>query len=793
MINIRYGQYPLLFLNSLIFCYGLGVLSAEKYILPTKCLFLLLIVNFGLAVYFMQKKHSLTFLPVAALFLLLGHLAASAAFFVPADNIISYENKSVTVEGVICEEPAVRLGSDGLYHITYTADIYKATYNRQTHNAEGRIFIYKKQPDLAGTAQIGDTISTTGTVRQIRGYHNPGQINSELRARCQGIYGFISAGKADIKIISSSHDFNLKKFSSDIRNHILNELLKAMPPDDAYMIFAMLFGGYGNISPELLEAFSLTGIIHILSVSGSHISLIAAFLLSLGRLCRLPRPLNLLFLIIFISLYTVLCGCTSPVLRAAAMGLLSAVALTLHKSHEAAHLLSITALIMLLVNPLLLFDISFQLSFASTAGLVYLMTKIRQKLYCLPRFVADNVALTLSAQIMTLPLIAWYFNTLSFSSLLANLIAVPLLEFIILLSLAASLVIIFPFAAKILFISSSLILGLANIFTLHLAKLPFSSVYLPAFSPILIFFYYSVLFAIFNHKTAALCIKAIRKYKFISASLLFCFMIFSLYTFFKPHDLEIHFLDIGQGDCILIITPHHKSVMIDTGGSMNSDFDIGARVDLPYLKHYGVTKLDYLILSHADADHAEGARTILQKIPVNHLIIADQPLDEYKKTLKLLPSDDSLNRAIIARTDMKFTLDDVYFKFLCGDKNSALKSGNEASNVLKLTYHNFSVLFTGDLPAEQEKELVRERRDLQSTVLKVAHHGSKTSSSAEFLQAVKPQFAVISVGKYNSFNHPSPEVIDRLNDLNIITYRTDINGATVFFTDGYKLKIDTFD
>lgn len=792
MMNIHYGQFPLLFLNSLILCYSLGVYGAEKYTLPHKCLFLLLIVNFCLAVHLMLKKHRLTFIPVIIIFLLLGFLSGSAAFSVSADNISRWENKSLTVEGTVCEEPSVRRDSNGIYHLSYIIDTHKISQKNNIQDVSGKIYIYKKQKNLHSLAKIGDTVSTFGTICQIRGYHNPGQINRELRARQMGIYGFISAGKADIKIIKSDTDFNLKKISADLRHKILNSLLFIMPADDAYMIFAMLFGGYDNIPAELLEAFSLTGIIHVLSVSGSHISLIAGFLLSICRLFRLPRSLNLLLLIIVISFYAFLCGFSSPVIRAAIMGVLSSAALTLHKSHEAAHLLSITALVMLLIQPLLLFHISFQLSFASTAGLVYLVSRFRQPLYFLPRFLADNIALTISVQIMTLPLIAWYFNSLSPSSLIANLIAVPLLEFIIILSLIGCIFLFTPFIAKICFISSSLILGLANIFTLQIASLPFASIYIPTLPFISSVFYYIILFIVFNRKTASFCLKTIIRYRFFTAVLSLICLLLSIYFVFKPHDLQIHFIDVGQGDCILIITPHQKAIMIDTGGSINSDFNIGTRVDLPYLRHYGITKLDYLILSHADADHAQSAYTILQKIPVNHFIIANQPLNEYTKVLKLPPDSRILNKAVIAKTDMNFTLDNVQFQFLHANGNPSLNTGNAASNVLKLSYHNFSALFTGDLPEKQEHELIQNRSDLQSTVLKIAHHGSKTSSSREFLQAVKPDFAVISVGKYNSFDHPNPEVIQRLNELQIPIYRTDTNGAVVFSTDGYKLKIDTF-
>ena len=258
----------------------------------------------------------------------------------------------------------------------------------------------------------------------------------------------------------------------------------------------------------------------------------------------------------------------------------------------------------------------------------------------------------------------------------------------------------------------------------------------------------------------------------------------------KPSPLQIHFIDVGQGDACLIITPHQHSILIDTGGSINSDFDIGSYVDLPYLRHYGINKLDYLILSHADADHSGGASSILQKIPINHLIIADEDKDLYAKILKLPLNNPLLAKAIVAKENTAFNLEDIHFQFLQNDEKENLKSSNDSSNVLKLTYHNFSVLFTGDLPQTQEKYLLN--KNIASTILKVAHHGSKTSSSQEFLEHVRPQLAIISVGKYNSFGHPSKEVLDRLNNLPTKILRTDEKGAIIIYTDGYNFSFKTF-
>lgn len=149
-----------------------------------------------------------------------------------------------------------------------------------------------------------------------------------------------------------------------------------------------------------------------------------------------------------------------------------------------------------------------------------------------------------------------------------------------------------------------------------------------------------------------------------------------------------------------------------------------------------------------------------------------------------------LARAIVAKENTAFNLEDIHFQFLQNDEKENLKSSNDSSNVLKLTYHNFSVLFTGDLPQTQEKYLLN--KNIASTILKVAHHGSKTSSSQEFLEHVRPQLAIISVGKYNSFGHPSKEVLDRLNNLPTKILRTDEKGAIVIYTDGYNFSFKTF-
>ena len=787
-----YGQHPLIFINSLIVCYSLGIYFSQKpfWLVESKYLFLLLCVNFLIAVYAVWHKTKYTFIWLMILFCLIGMLRGGLAFTVAPDNISKYENQNITIQGKIVAEPTIRQDSKQIYHLTYIVDVQSVKHPQGTDKTSGKIYLYKQQKDLTNLAQINDTIAASGKVRLIRGYHNPGLINRELLSREQGIYASLSASKAPIKIITKDTAFSILKLSVQIRQNVLNSLKNIMPENNANTIYAMLFGGYSDIDQELLDAFATTGIIHILSVSGSHISLLIGFILSLGNLVKLPKNISLIILIFVVGFYAILCGCVPPVIRASVMGLLSAIALNFNRENQAANLLSITALIMLLLEPLLLFHISFQLSFASTAGLIYIMPVLVSKFSFLPRFIADNLALTLSAQIMAFPLIAWYFNSLSLSSLLANLIIMPPLEFVIILGLLGTMLnICLPFIhflQQILFVLASVLFNFASDLTLYLAQIPFAKIYVPTISFAIVSCYYLGIFLCLKHS------KLLLKYSKIIFIFMGIMLSLNFYLYHTNDDLQIHFIDVGQGDAMLIITPHKRAIMLDTGGSVNSDFDLGERVDLPYLRHYGITQLDYLILSHSDADHAGGAKTILAKIPVNHLIIADEDLTNYAKTLQLPLQSNVLQNAIVAKNNLQFTLDGINFVFL-QTKTTSTKSSNEASNVLKLSYRNFSALFTGDLPAESEQALLATQADLNATILKVAHHGSKTSSSEEFLNAVRPQFAIISAGKYNSFGHPHEEVLARLNELPTKILRTDLYGAIVFTSDGYRLKVHTFD
>ncbi len=572
-----------------------------------------------------------------------------------------------------------------------------------------------------------------------------------------------------------------------------------MPKEDAAAIFAMLFGGYGGLQPELLEAFTSTGIVHILSVSGSHISLIAAVMAWLGMALRLSKGLRAVLVIGTIVVYSLLSGCVPPVIRSAVMGGLAFLALSLDRERDARRILLITGLVMLTVYPLLLFHISFQLSFLATAGLLYLAPVMREwlKKRRLGESVSAGLAITMAAQLSTLPILAWYFNQLSISSLLANLTIVPIVELIIVIGLFGGIIaFLLPFLGRIVYVGDSLLLGIVYEMARWMAKLPGSMIWIPTLNGWAVSLYYALLGVVAMDKPwqekLLEFVKARRQY-FLLAVLALLLFLGGRYLAHSG-EMTLAAVSVGQGDALVLQTPEGRVLLFDTGGTRDEDFDIGEKVLLPYLRHYGMNRVEAVFLTHAHADHAEGTGAVLRHLVVGKVYTAWEGKDEYAKSFHLSQADPLLNKLEPARQGAAMEVDGVRVEVLYAPEVVAPGSGNEASNVYKITYGEASFLITGDLTKENEAVILsqQDQGELHSTVLKVGHHGSDTSSSEEFLKAVSPNFAVICVGADNSFGHPKAKVLERLQQAGAEIHRTDLEGEVVFHTDGKKMWVESY-
>ena len=257
--------------------------------------------------------------------------------------------------------------------------------------------------------------------------------------------------------------------------------------------------------------------------------------------------------------------------------------------------------------------------------------------------------------------------------------------------------------------------------------------------------------------------------------------------------LQVHFVDVGQGDCCLVITPHGKGLLFDSGGSRDASYDIGSRVVKPYLMHYGIRELAGIFLTHCHEDHAAGAGYVVKTMPVGAVYIAAEGKNAYAASMRIAQTDPMLMHFDRAHKGDVYELDGVKVEVLYSpEQPEGGGTGNEVSNVYRIRYGDISFLITGDLTKENEAEMLADGVNVKSTVLKIGHHGSKTSSSGAFLQAVFPMCGVFCVGEGNSFGHPKPEIVKRFSDMGIRTFRTDKDGAVLFQTDGKKLWVEKY-
>ena len=792
------GQQQEIFLAFLLMMLAAGIGSGSFYHFPAGILLALLLITVLLSVWGVKRNRKWTWLAVGSAFFLLGILRYGAAANLPAQDISHWSRKNVQVTGALREEPRLTTDAQGHRKQRYLLAVNKIKEQGEAWQAaSGGLYIYARSED-APAVRIGDEVTAAGKLRSPHGYQNPGQLDTKMLLKSQGITAALAAGKQGIKVKPVETAAVARKLV-EVRQHYRESMAKVMPPEDAAAIFAMLFGGYDGLKPELVEAFTVTGIVHILSVSGSHISLLAAVMAGLGTLLRLPKAVTAVLVVTIIVIYSLLAGAVPPVIRSALMGGLAFVALALERERDARRILLLTGLVLLIVMPLWLFHISFQLSFMATAGLLYLAPIWQKYLreHGCNDYLAAGLAITLAAQLATLPILAWYFNQLSLASLLANLVVVPLVEMMIVLGLLAGvLAFILPWCGSIVFACDSLLLGIVEEVTAKIAALPYSQLWIPSLSFGWGLLYYGLLgVCLFKAEQRAKIwagIKARRQVWGIAALTLTVF-VFS-WQMAKPQELQVCFIDVGQGDAALIITPHGHGVMFDCGGTRDGAFDVGAKVDVPYLLHCGVLKLDAIYISHSHEDHAAGASAIMKKLPVSQVVTADEGLSAYARSMRLGDNDPLLHKFHTAKQGEQLTVDGVTIEVLyapkvSGDEN---KTGNEASNVYRVSYGKASFLFTGDLTQEREKDLLAAGINPHSTVLKVGHHGSDTSSSEDFLQAVSPKYAVICVGADNGFGHPKAAVLERLNRMGVKILRTDLDGEIKFYTDGKNIRVQKY-
>lgn len=474
------------------------------------------------------------------------------------------------------------------------------------------------------------------------------------------------------------------------------------------------------------------------------------------------------------------------------MAMLGNIAVLVCRKNDIINNMAISLGLILLQNPFAITNTGLILSYSATLGIIGFVPILKAKIEKKQEETEKQKWITklkeisivsASAWVAILPISMVFFQTISFIFLLSNMMVSFLMGMIVMLGFLVSIPISIPFVANILGIVLSILIGMSEFFS----KLPLSQV-LVCSPPILVvvLYYCSLLTWVsiqnirqktdkrrihkqflkgIEHRKKWLWRNKKRVVAVLTIVMISCFVFKTL-----PQDLGIHFIDVGQGDCTLITTPNHRTILIDGGGSVNSEkYDVGKRVLLPYLLNHGIKKIDLLVVSHFDADHCKGLMAILEKLEVNKLVIGKQKeeSEEYKAILeqakKKKVSIQTVEKGKKLKIEKNLWLDVLY-----PEEPLKLQGLNNNSLVLKLNYGNFNMLFTGDIEKEAEQKLLTDylgTDTLKATALKIAHHGSKTSTTKEFLKAVNPKISLIGVGENNLFGHPNGEVLERLKQI----------------------------
>ncbi|WP_191090622.1 DNA internalization-related competence protein ComEC/Rec2 [Niallia endozanthoxylica] len=572
-----------------------------------------------------------------------------------------------------------------------------------------------------------------------------------------------------------------------IRADGIHYLQAYFPKETVPLAAALLFGTSDLLSSDTMDDYRNLGLVHLLAISGLHIAIIVAIVNFLLLRMGITREKSFVMLIVCLPVYCILTGASPSVNRSVLMTMLLLIGKRWGKNGKLTPLdaISLTFLLYLFVSPLAIFNIGFQLSFLVTFALLissfYILKRNEHPISLL-------LVTSFLSMIITAPLLLYFFFEFSIISLLVNLLYIPLFNVILLPY------VLFGFLFHLLFGSIvnpllkplDLLIIFTNQVTEKISMLPWNTVILGRPSLPLVFLYCWGIFLFFVLWEKG--VSGVRKLLLFLLPCTLCIGQWAVTNFSSQG--EVTFLDVGQGDSIYIRLPYGKGhYLIDTGGTIsfekkpwqqvNDGYEVGEDTVVPFLKSKGVTTIDKLILTHGDADHVGGAKAVMRELKVREIVLPDIK-NRSSLEAELIQLGQQKQTAIrYVHEGESWQVDENRFYILSPKENSTLTSNN-ASIVLYTVLGKTSWLFTGDLEKEGELVLMQKYPQLSADVLKVGHHGSHSSTTELFLEQIAPKMAVISAGKNNSFGHPHPEVIERLERKKINILRTDITGAITF-------------
>jgi competence protein ComEC len=793
-----------LFLPLLSTIAGLATADHFLYFVPYSFLYLSLAASIPFL--FLKRRH--LFLAVLSFFFFSWGNLSLKPFLQPEHTPEDIANISsddqLTIEGVIESRPETAEKGSRLY--LRAERLYRG---KSYTKARGRILLYVGEG--SGDFLTGDRIRFISRIREPRNFGLPGEFDYVRYLAFRQVYrtAFVKSDK-DVLLIRRRVDCRLQNMVDGLAADFGGFISRCAPGEEGFILRALLLGDMGSVSKATKDAYTRTGINHILSISGFHISIVVLFVFYVLLLAAkssefLLLHFNIRRLILTLTLpviffYLLLSGGAPATVRSVIMITAYIIAMLLERDVDPLNSLMLAAMVIITCSPPALFDLSFQLSFLALWGIVVLtpllIAPFREIEGTFRHKLILFLMVSISATFTTLLPVGYYFHRATLTGLVSNFLVVPLMGYgaVVLGFSALPFIYWFPAAAKLLLITAAFLVRLSNMIISLLARLPMLPVLNPTKTDLALFFIFLA------------CISFV---KFQRTKVVLCSLIAALFILVKlvstmvngcERNLTITFFNVGQGEATLISFPNGKRMLIDGGGSPRAGgMDTGERLLAPAFWRMGFNRLDYVVLSHPHPDHLNGLKFIVSNFDVGEFWESGIPScsEDYGSIKRTLAKRGIPVRSIHAATppiDIGAVRIEPLAPFYVNVSTSQCPDEdlNESSLVFRLKYADFSVLFTGDIGFATEEKLVRHPQKLSCTVLKVPHHGSRYSTSKPLLIAASPRVALISAGYKNSFGLPSPRTMSLLHDRGIKVYRTDLDETIEIIFRRNMYEVSTF-
>lgn len=647
---------------------------------------------------------------------------------------------------------------------------------------------------FAQTAQIGDRIIARGRLAPFDDARNPGDPSERKIQHERGNDAHIES--AALVAREPALHWDPQAALGQLHAMALQRLREQLGEPAATIMAGELWGERDALPPDLRADFQDSGTVHILVTAGLHVGLIAALAAWLLGFLPIPRWLSCAIAIVAVWAFVLWSGLQLPAMRAATMATAALLARACGRAALSWNSLALAALVLAIARPGSVATPSFALSFACVAAIFAWgsgIDALLHRLVALPQRVREALTLTLATQLGTWPITAAVFLQFSPYAVPANFAVVPCVPLTMLLGMAELAMSWCPPIAQALANMNGWIIAWMIGVVRLVGTLPLTAIVMTP----------APTWCIASYLAALLVAPALLRRNGATLALTACTLA-TMLVLLPPrpaqHLLRVTVIDVGQADAILVQTPDGGAIEIDAGGRLergsagdeSTAERVGERIVVPFLVRHGIHRLDAIILSHPHGDHAGGVAPILRKLTAATLADSGQRYGGHAYADAIATARAEAVPIVYPRAGAVWrTPDGLTLRFLgpslplIGGRNAI----NDNSITFLLQYKHFRMLFTGDAGAAAEQRFLHEGVDLGAQVLKVGHHGSAYASTPEFLAAVHPRYAIISVGRHNMFGHPAPRTIAALQHIGTTIYRTDENGAVTVVTNGTSVSI----